>query len=61
MPTKTYYLDAAHTDAVTAGWGLFFRNFRLDYHGQELGGTTTAQELKDGREFTLSDGRRLRV
>ena len=61
MPTKTYYLDAARTDAVTASWGWFFRDFRLDYHGQELGRTTTAQELKAGREFVLPDGRRLSV
>lgn len=61
MPTKTYYLDAARTDAVTASWGWFFRNFRLDYRGQELGRTTAAQELKEGREFALPDGRRLHV
>ncbi|GAB3635799.1 hypothetical protein GCM10027422_13890 [Hymenobacter arcticus] len=61
MPSKIYYLDAAHTDAVTASWGMFFRNFRLDYQGQELGRTATAQELKAGQEFVLPDGRRLQV
>ena len=60
MPTKTYYFDAAQTDAVTASWGMFFRDFRLDYHGRELG-TATAQELKAGRDFPLPDGRPLRV
>ncbi|HEX8326677.1 MAG TPA: hypothetical protein VF629_03990 [Hymenobacter sp.] len=60
MPTKTYYFDAAQTDGVTATWGLFFRNFRLDYQGQELGRLTPA-ELKAGHEFTLPDGRRLLV
>ena len=61
MPTKTYYLDTARTDAVTASWGWFFRNFRLSYQGQELGGPTTAAELKAGREFALPDGRQLLV
>ena len=60
MPTKTYYLDAARTDGVTATWSLFFRNFRLDYQGQELGRLTPA-ELKAGRAFALPDGRRLLV
>ena len=60
MPTKTYYLDAARTDGVTANWSLFFRNFRLDYQGRELGRLTPA-ELKAGREFALPDGRRLLV
>jgi hypothetical protein len=60
MPTKIYYLDAARTDAVTASWNLFFRNFRLDYQGQELG-QLSAAELKAGHEFTLPDGRRLLV
>ncbi|MFD1874896.1 hypothetical protein [Hymenobacter bucti] len=60
MPTKTYYLDNARTDEVTATWSLFFRNFRLDYQGRELGQLTPA-ELKAGHEFALPDGRRLLV
>jgi len=60
MPTKTYYLDATRTDAVTASWSLFFRNFRLDYQGQEVSRLTPA-ELKAGREIVLPDGRRLLV
>ena len=55
-----YYFDAAKTDGVTASWGLFFRNFRLEYHGQELGHLSSA-ELKAGHEFALPDGRRLLV
>lgn len=60
MPTKTYYFDNAQTNGVTASWGMFFRNFRLDYQGQELGRLTPA-ELKAGHEFALPDGRRLLV
>lgn len=60
MPTKTYHLDTARTDEVTATWSLFFRNFRLDYQGRELGQLTSA-ELKAGHEFALPDGRRLLV
>jgi hypothetical protein len=60
MPTKTYYLDSARTDAVTASWSLFFRNFCLRYQGQELG-RLTPTELKTGREFVLPDGRLLLV
>jgi hypothetical protein len=57
MPTKIYYLDATRTNGVTASWNLFFRNFRLDYQGQELGWLSPA-ELKAGHTFTLPDGRR---
>lgn len=60
MPTKTYYLDDARTDGVTASWSMFFRNFYLDYQGQELG-RLTPSELKVGHEFVLPDGRRLLV
>jgi hypothetical protein len=60
MPTSTFYLDAARTEAITASWGMFFRNFRLDYQGQELGRLTPA-ELKAGHEFALPDGRHLLV
>jgi hypothetical protein len=60
MPTNTFYLDIARTEAVTASWDMFFRNFRLDYQGQELGRLTPA-ELKAGHEFALPDGRRLLV
>ena len=58
MPTKTYYLDDARTEAVIASWNWFFRNFRLDYQGQELSQLTPA-ELKAGRKFALPDGRLL--
>lgn len=60
MPTNTFYLDDARTEAVTASWNMFFRNFRLDYQGQELGRLSPA-ELKAGHEFALPDGRRLQV
>ena len=60
MPTKIYYFDTAQTDGVTASWSMFFRNFRLDYQGRELGRLTPA-ELKAGHEFALPDGRRLLV
>jgi hypothetical protein len=60
MPTNTFYLDEARSQAVTASWNMFFRNFRLDYQGQELGRLTPA-ELKAGHEFLLPDGRRLLV
>jgi hypothetical protein len=60
MPTKTFYLSDARTEAVTASWSMFFRNFRLDYQGRELGRLTPA-ELKAGHEFALPDGRRLLV
>jgi hypothetical protein len=60
MPTKTYYFDATKTEGVTASWGMFFRNFRLDYQGRELGHLTPA-ELKAGHEFALPDGRLLLV
>lgn len=61
MPTKTYYLDAARTDAVTASWGLFFRNFKIEHRGQLLGEVGSVQELRQGREFPLPDGRTLVV
>lgn len=60
MPSKIYYLDAAQTDAGTASWDLFYRNFTLTHNGQPLG-VVGAKELKQGHAVPLPDGRTLRV
>ena len=59
MPSKTYYLDAAKTEALTAKWGLFFKNVEILYNGQSLGTVPSKQALEQGYEFSLPDGRRL--
>lgn len=57
MPTKTYYLDDAQTDAITAKWGMFFRNFEVSHNGQPLGPAASAGELGQGLRYSLPDGR----
>jgi len=59
MPSKTYYLDAAKTEALTAKWGMFFKNVEISYNGQSLGTVPSKQALEQGYEFRLPDGRRL--
>lgn len=58
MPTKTYYLDAARTDAITAKWGFFlYRNFTVHYAGAQLPATNPEAKLAQGRHYRLPDGR----
>lgn len=57
MPTKTYFLDEAQTDAVTVQWGMFYRNFNVSHNGAEVGRVSGADELRQGQEFPLGDGR----
>lgn len=59
MPTKTYYLNEARTETLTATWSLFFRRFEALYNGQSLGEVTSADELRRGHRFALPDGRTL--
>jgi hypothetical protein len=59
MPSKTYYLDAAKTESLTAKWGMFFRNVEVLYNGQSLGTVPSKQALEQGYEFSLPDGRSL--
>ncbi len=59
MPSKTYYLDAAKTEVLTAKWGMFFKNLEVSYNGQSLGTVPSKQALEQGYEFSLPDGRSL--
>ena len=59
MPSKTYYLDAAKTETLTAKWGIFFKNVEIIYNGQSLGTVPNKQALEQGYEFNLPDGRSL--
>jgi hypothetical protein len=59
MPTKTYYLDDARTEVLTAKWGMFFKNVELIYNGQSLGVVPSKQALEQGYQFSLPDGRSL--
>ena len=58
MPSKTYYLDDARTDAITAKWGFFlYNNFAVSYAGQELAATDPHAKIAKGRHYPLPDGR----
>ena len=57
MPTKTFYLDDDRTDALTASWGLFYRNFTVRYADTVLAPTNPAATIAQGRQFHLPDGR----
>lgn len=58
MPAKTYYLDAAHTDAITAEWGFFlYRNFTVRYADTVIPATDPDAKITQGRHYRLPDGR----
>lgn len=58
MPTKTYYLDAARTDAITAKWGFFlYRNFTVHHAGAVLPAIDPEAKITQGRHYRLPDGR----
>ncbi|MBF9141182.1 hypothetical protein [Hymenobacter properus] len=57
MPSKTYYLDPARTDALTVEWGFLYRNFTVRYAGQELTATNPDTKIAQGRQYPLPDGR----
>ena len=57
MPTKTYSLDAARTDAITAKWGIFYQNFTVRYAGSVLAATDPEAPIASGRHYRLPDGR----
>ena len=57
MPTKTFYLDDARTEPLTATWGLLFRNFTVSYAGNPLEPTNPEATIAEGRYYRLPDGR----
>ena len=57
MPTKTFYLDDARTEPLTAEWGLFYRNFTVRYAGIPLAPTNPEATIAQGRQYHLPNGR----
>ena len=57
MPTKTFYLDANHTEPLTAKWGLFYRNFTVSHGGTVLAPSNPDATIAQGRQYRLPDGR----
>ena len=57
MPSKTFYLDDARTQPLTASWGMFFRNFTVSYAGAALEAINPEAPIVQGRQYRLPDGR----
>ncbi|GAA4045676.1 hypothetical protein GCM10022409_34710 [Hymenobacter glaciei] len=57
MPSKTFYLDDARTEPLTASWGFLFRNFTVSYAGNALEPTNPEATIAQGRQYRLPDGR----
>ena len=57
MPSKTFYLDDARTQPLTASWGMFFRNFTASFAGTALEPLNPEATIAQGREYRLPDGR----
>ena len=58
MPTKTFYLDDARTDAISANWGFFlYRNLTVRYAGNILPAIDPEAKIAQGRHYRLPDGR----
>ena len=57
MPAKTFCLDDAHTEPLTANWGLFFRNFTVSYAGTALAPTNSEAPMAQGHQYHLPGSR----
>jgi hypothetical protein len=57
MPSKTFYLNDAQTEVLTAKWGLFFRKFEMLYNGNSLGTVPNLNTQPNGTRYPLPDGR----
>jgi hypothetical protein len=57
MPSKTFYLDDARSQPLTASWGMFFRNFTVSYAGTDLVPINPEASIAEGRQYRLPDGR----
>ncbi len=61
MPKKVFYLDKEKTEAIKLSWGFYFKNLTITKDEQPIGQVSNAKELKEGRAFTLPDGKTLSV
>ena len=61
MPTKRYPLEAGGAPRVELTWKWNFKDVVVKVDGLEVGRIADAGELKQGRDFALTDGSSLRV
>jgi hypothetical protein len=61
MSKKALSLEQGAPPRVELEWGLSWKNMRVRFDGAELGVIADQNALKEGRDFDLPDGHRLRV
>jgi hypothetical protein len=61
MPKKRYSLINGGPKEIEISWGLAWRNFTVRQNGQIIGTVGSQPELKEGRQFNLTDGSTLSV
>ncbi|MFH0865811.1 MAG: hypothetical protein V1904_06430 [Bacteroidota bacterium] len=55
MSRKRYSLVKGGPKEIEISWGFAWRNFTVRQNGQIIGTVSTQHELKEGRQFSLSD------
>jgi hypothetical protein len=62
VPTKQYALEVGGPKRVKVSWGMFWKNFRVEVDGQEVGRIEGGlKALHAGSTFALPNGSQLRV
>ncbi len=56
MPKKKYSLKEGESQRLEVSWKGNFKSFTVRFDENEIGMIANVKELKEGREFTLSDG-----
>lgn len=56
MPRKRYSLVKGGPKEIEISWGFAWKNFTVYQNGQVIGIVGAQHELKEGRQFTLTDG-----
>jgi hypothetical protein len=61
MPKRSYALKKDGPKEIECSWGIAWKNFTVKQNGQVIGTVQSQKELKEGREFQLSDSSKLFV
>ncbi|MFN3200280.1 MAG: hypothetical protein ACE366_17920 [Bradymonadia bacterium] len=61
MPKRVFVLRKGGSDSVELEWKGIWKNIQVRYNGDTLGVIENQKALKEGRAFTLPDGRPLEI
>ena len=61
MPKKIFALKRGGSRDLVCSWGFGWKNFTIKHRDEVIGTVPNQKELKEGKEFQLSDGSKLFV